>query len=75
MAKEKFNYDISSWCNLRLKFGKINSGFTLTERWEAGNYHIIFWSMASKAEFSTESPDQFLYNFFICSIYGTPTHT
>ena len=37
-------------CNLRLKFGKITSGFTLTERWEAGNYYIIFWSVTSKAE-------------------------
>ena len=31
MAKEKLDYDFSSWCNLRLKFGKITSGITLTE--------------------------------------------
>ena len=71
MAKEKIDYDFSSWCNLRLKFGKIISGFTLTERWEAGNYHIVFGSVTSKVEFSSESPDQFLY---ICSIYIAPTH-
>ena len=70
MAKKKFDYVYSSWRNLRLKFGKITSGFTLTERWEAGDYHIIFWSMTSKAEFSSESPDQFLY---ICLIYVTTT--
>ena len=71
MAKEKFDYDFSSWCNLLLKFGKITSGFTLTEQWEAGNYNITSWSMTSKAEFSSESPNQFLY---ICSIYVAPTH-
>ena len=71
MAKEKFDHDFSSWCNLRLKFGKIASRFTLTEGWETGNYHIIFWSMTSKAEFSSESMVQFLY---ICSIYVAPTH-
>ena len=38
MAKGKLDYDFSSWYNLRLKFGKITSGFTLTEQWEAGNY-------------------------------------
>ena len=61
MGKENFDYDFSSWCNLRLKFGKIISGFTMTDCWKAGNYHIVFWSMTSKAEFSRESPDQFLY--------------
>ena len=43
----------------------------LTERWEAGNYHIIFWSKMAKAEFSSEIPDQFLN---ICSIHVAPTH-
>ena len=43
----------------------------MIEQWEAGNYHIIFWSMTSKAECSSESPDQLLY---ICSIYVAPTH-
>ena len=71
MVKEKFDYDFSLWCSLRLKFGKITSGFTMTERWEAGNYHIIFWSMMSKAECSSQTPDQLLY---IYSIYITPTH-
>ena len=41
------------------KVRKITSGFTLTERWEAGNYPIVWWSMTSKAEFGSESPDQF----------------
>ena len=58
-------------CNLRLKLGKITSGFTLTERWEAGNYHIIFGAMTSKAEFSWESSVQFPY---ICSVYVATTH-
>ena len=49
----------------------MNFRFTLTEQWEAGNYHIIFWSMTSKAEFSKESPVQGLY---ICSIYVAKTH-
>ena len=71
MEKEKFDYNFFLWCNLRLKFGKTTSGFTLTERWEAGNYLSIFWWMASKAEFRIESPDQFL---FIGSIYVAPTH-
>ena len=44
-----------------LKFGKINSGFTLTEQWEAGNYYIVFWCVTSKAEISTVSPAQFQY--------------
>ena len=61
MANEKFDYDFSSWCNLRLKFGKITSGLTLTEQWESGNYHIIFWSMTSKAEFRSESLVLFLF--------------
>ena len=47
-------------------FGKITSRFTLIERWGAGNYHIIFWSMTSKAEFSSESLAQFQN---ICSIH------
>ena len=51
--------------------GVITSGFTLTERWEVGNYHIIFWSMTSKAEFSSESLVLFLYIF---SIYVAATH-
>ena len=38
---------------------------------ESGNYHVFFWSMTSKAEFVSESPDQFLY---ICSIYVARTH-
>ena len=71
MAKEKFDYDFSSWCNLCLKFGKITSRFTLTEQWEAGNYHIVFWSMTSKTEFSSESTVLFL---FIFSTYVTTTH-
>ena len=41
------------------KVRKITSGFTLTERWGAGNYPIVWWSMTSKAEFGSESPDQF----------------
>ena len=36
------------------------SGFILTERWEAGKYYIIFWSMTSKAEFIGNSPVLFL---------------
>ena len=51
MAKNQFGYDFSSWCNLHLKFGKITSRLTLTERREAGNYHIIFWYITSKVEF------------------------
>ena len=42
MAKENFDYYFSLWCNLRFKFEKITSGFNLTERWEAGNYHAVF---------------------------------
>ena len=53
MAKEKFDYDFSSWGNLRR---------------EVGNYHIIFWSMTSKAEFSSGSPDQFLYICHVASL-------
>ena len=41
IIKNKFNYDFSSWCNLRLKFEKITSAFTLTEQWEAGNYPTV----------------------------------
>ena len=74
MAKEKFDYDFSSWCNLRLKFGKITSGFTLTERWEAGNYHIIFWSMTSKAEFSSEECGPVSLSLYIFLIYVGTTH-
>ena len=45
------------WWNFNLfEVLKITSGFTLTERWESGNYYIIFWSMTSKAEFSGEKP-------------------
>ena len=51
-----------SWCNLHFKFD-----FTLTKRWEAGNNHIIVWSMISKAEFSSERLVLFLYS--ICSIF------
>ena len=58
-------------CIKSLKNCDITSGFILTERWEAGNYYIIFWSVTSKAEFSSESPDQFLY---ICSICVATTH-
>ena len=61
MTKEKLDYDFYSWDNLRLKFGKITSGFTVTERWEAGNCHFIFWSMTSKVEISSERPVLFLY--------------
>ena len=71
IPNEKFEYDFSSWCNLGLKFGKITPGFTLTVQWEAGNYYIIFWSMTSKTEFSSESAFQFLYIF---SIYVATTH-
>ena len=68
IAKEKFIDDFSSWCNLRLKFIKITSGFTLTEQWEAGNYHIIFWSVTSKAEFSSgRSASSYIYIFNLCS--------
>ena len=70
MAEIQFDFEVFSWCNLRLKFWKISSGFTLTERWEAGNYHIIFWLMTLKAEFSSESPVLFLY---ISSIHVAPT--
>ena len=52
MAKENLDYDFSSWCNLRLKFGKITSGFTLTEQWEAGNFPIVFWFVTSETEYS-----------------------
>ena len=51
MAKGKLDYDFSSWYNLRLKFGKITSGFTLTEQWEAGNYPIVFWFVTSETEY------------------------
>ena len=49
------------------------SRFNLTEQWdwEAGSCHIIFLSMTSKAEFGSESPDQFL---FVCSTYIAPAH-
>ena len=58
-------------CNLH--FGKITSGFTLTEWWMPGNYYIIFWSMMSK--FSSEIPVLFLYIYlYICSIYIAKTH-
>ena len=60
MAKKKFHYDFSSWCNLLLKFGKITSGFTLTERWKAGYYYAVFWAVTSKAEFGSERPVLFL---------------
>ena len=33
----------------------------MTERWEAGNYYIVFWSVTSKAEFRSERPVLFLY--------------
>ena len=65
MAKEKFDYEFSSCCNLHLKFGKITFGFTLTEQWESGNYHVIFWSITPKAGFDRESVVQFLYIFSI----------
>ena len=52
MAKQKLDYDFSSWCNLHLKFGKITSGFTLTEQWEAGNYPIVFLSVTSETLYS-----------------------
>ena len=58
MAKEKFDLEFSLCCNLGLKFGKITSGFSLTERWEAGNYHTIFWIMMLKAEFSSDLKDK-----------------
>ena len=51
MAKEKFDFDFSSCCNLRSKLGKINSGFTLTEQWEVGNYPIVLSSMTSETEY------------------------
>ena len=35
----------------------------MTDQWETGNYHIVFWSMTSKAEFISERPVQFLYMF------------
>ena len=37
---------------------------------EAGYYHIVFWSVTSKAEFSSERPALFIY---ICSIYVATT--
>ena len=59
---KKVYYDIYSWCsNLRFKIWKITSGFTLTERWEAGNYHIIFWFVTSKSEFNSERPVLFAW--------------
>ena len=65
-GKKKIRFFFSC-CNLHVKFKKITSGFTLTERWKAGNYHINFWSMTLKAEFySSERPVLFL---FICSIF------
>ena len=70
-GKRKIRLRFSFCCNLNLKFIKITTEFTLTERWEAGNYHIIFWSMTLKAEFSNESPHQLLY---ICSIYVATIH-
>ena len=52
IAKEKLDYDFPSWWNLRLKFGKITSEFTLTEQLEAGNYPIVFWYVTSETEYS-----------------------
>ena len=43
----------------------------MTEQWEAGNYHIVFGSVTSKAEFSSESAVLFLYTFLI---YVATTH-
>ena len=71
MEKEKFDCDFPSWCNLRLKFGKITSKLALTEQWEVGNYHSIFWSMTSKTAFRSESAVLLLYIF---SIYVATTH-
>ena len=48
------------------KFWQLTSRFTLTEQWEAGNYHIIFWSVTSKAEFSSESQILLRYISSIC---------
>ena len=57
----KFNYEFSSWCNLLSLEKSLRIQIpTLTERWESGNYHILFWSMMPKIEFSSESLDQFL---------------
>ena len=52
ITKQKLDYNFSSWCSLRLKFGKITSGFTLTEQWEAGNYPIVCWSVTSEIEYN-----------------------
>ena len=60
MVKEKFDKDFFSWYNFCLKFGKITSEFTFTELYEAGNCHIILWSVTSKTEFSSEKPFLFL---------------
>ena len=65
MMANKINYDISLLCKLPLKFGKITSGFILIERWEAGNYHIISWPVASKAKFSSER----LFVFFLKKVF------
>ena len=75
MAKNQFDYDFFfSWGSLRLKFQKIISGFTLTERWETGDYHIIFWSVTSKAELSSERPVLFLCLFRLLVKYGSKVH-
>ena len=55
IAEKRFDYKFSLWCYLRLKFVNITSGFTLTKlkQGKDGNYHFIFQSMTSKAEFSS----------------------
>ena len=45
MAKEKFDYNFSSCCNLHLKFGKITSGFNLTNQWKAGSEILSVFSL------------------------------
>ena len=69
MTKNKNNSIHGVICVFK-KFPKTTSGFTLIEEWEAGNYHIIFWSVMSKAEFSSERPDQFIYLFHFLVKYG-----
>ena len=54
MAKDNFDYDFSSWCNLHLNLEK-SFPDSPGRSWEAGNYHdIVFWSVTSKAEFNSE---------------------
>ena len=63
----KMSLSFEWWWQFELRFSlhgifwKITSGFNLTRRWETGNYNIIFWSLTSEAEFSSQSAVLFLY--------------